>query len=113
MVTGAGPQANVMTPPAATAATTASEVQLPGVPVPTTRVGWLVSAACASAGIAAWPSGFPVGEGLGPADTTGAALVRVADAGAAAGRAGVEQPASQRGTAARRAIREGDRTRRL
>lgn len=45
MVTGLGPQEKVMTPPAATALTTASEVQLSGVPVPTTRVGSLVSTA--------------------------------------------------------------------
>src|SRR6476660_2996184 len=61
MVTGAGPQLNVMTPPAATARTTASEVQLAGVPVPTTRSGWRVSTGCASAGTAACPSGLPAG----------------------------------------------------
>src|SRR6476619_3939762 len=64
MVTGAAPHANVMIPPAATAATTASEVQLAGVPSPMTRVGALVSSGPASAGTAAPPSGFP-GEGNG------------------------------------------------
>ena len=39
IVTGSGPQANRMIPPAATAATTAAEVQLAGVPRPTTRLG--------------------------------------------------------------------------
>src|SRR2546430_2073852 len=61
MVTGPGPHEKVMTPPAATALTTASEVQLSGVPVPMTRVGWLVSAAAASAGTIACPPGLPPG----------------------------------------------------
>jgi hypothetical protein len=34
IVTGLGPQLNVMTPPSATAWTTAAEVQLAGVPFP-------------------------------------------------------------------------------
>ena len=55
MVTGLDPQLNRMIPPRATAATTASEVQLDGVPDPTSRVGWDVSTACASAGTVAWP----------------------------------------------------------
>jgi hypothetical protein len=42
MVTGRGPQENVITPPAATARTTACEVQLAGVPWPTTWSGWAV-----------------------------------------------------------------------
>ncbi|MEZ5297282.1 MAG: hypothetical protein R2697_13680 [Ilumatobacteraceae bacterium] len=36
MVTGSGPQSKVITPPAATAFTTACDVQLAGVPVPIT-----------------------------------------------------------------------------
>ena len=36
IVTGFGPQLKVITPPLATAATTACEVQLSGVPLPTT-----------------------------------------------------------------------------
>jgi len=48
-------------PPAATAETTASEVQLAGVPVPTTRVGWEVSTAAPSAGTGADPPGLPAG----------------------------------------------------
>jgi hypothetical protein len=36
MVTGRGPHENVITPPAATARTTACEVQLAGVPWPIT-----------------------------------------------------------------------------
>src|SRR5882724_3254088 len=64
MVTGAGPQSNVMIPPAATAFTTAAEVQLAGVPVPTTRSGWRVSTGRPSAGTVAPPCGFP-GEGSG------------------------------------------------
>ncbi|WP_329172461.1 hypothetical protein [Streptomyces sp. NBC_01477] len=48
-----------MTPPLATAATTAAEVQLAGVPLPTVLVGFEVSAARAAAGTAACPSGLP------------------------------------------------------
>nr|WP_238434858.1 MULTISPECIES: hypothetical protein [unclassified Frankia] len=59
MVTGFGPQLKVMTPPAATAATTAAEVQLAGVPLPTTRVGCEVSTVAAVAGTAALPAGLP------------------------------------------------------
>ncbi|WP_370457828.1 hypothetical protein [Actinoplanes sp. OR16] len=59
IVTGAGPQSNVMMPPAATALTTAAEVQLFAVPVPTVRVGSLVSTALAAAGTEASPSGLP------------------------------------------------------
>src|SRR3954447_14161829 len=65
MVTGAGPQENLMMPPAATADTTALDVQLPGVPLPITRVGWEVSTARAAAGTAAWPLGLPCRNGLG------------------------------------------------
>jgi hypothetical protein len=59
IVTGAGPQENVMIPPAATAATTAEDVQLAAVPVPTTLVGCDVSTGWAAAGIATWPFGLP------------------------------------------------------
>jgi len=45
MVCGAPPQANVMTPPLATAATNASLVQLAAVPVPTTVRGFETSSA--------------------------------------------------------------------
>src|SRR5690349_2497373 len=61
-----------MIPPLATASTTAADVQLAAVPLPITRVGCEVSAARASAGIAALPPGFPafltvlLGEGAGP-----------------------------------------------
>jgi hypothetical protein len=63
--TGALPQENVITPPFATAATKAADVQLSGVPVPTTVVGFDVSSAAASAGTLQWPSGFPA---AGPSD---------------------------------------------
>ena len=72
MVTGAGPHANRMIPPLATALTTAADVQLAAVPSPITRVGCVVSTGPASAGIAALPPGFPaffkgvLGEGAGP-----------------------------------------------
>ncbi|GIG88413.1 hypothetical protein Pen02_33490 [Plantactinospora endophytica] len=61
-----------MIPPLATAATTAAEVQLAGVPLPTTRVGLAVSTARASAGTLARPFGLPgrgsAGTGLVEAD---------------------------------------------
>src|SRR4029453_9366886 len=65
IVTGSGPQLNVITPPAATADTTASDVQLAGVPVPITRVGRLVSTACAWVGTAARPAELPGGGSAG------------------------------------------------
>ena len=48
--TGSGPQRNLMIPPFATARTTARDVQLRGVPVPTQRSGREVSTARASRG---------------------------------------------------------------
>ncbi|GIE86021.1 hypothetical protein Are01nite_25010 [Actinoplanes regularis] len=66
MVTGAGPQSKVMMPPAATAFTTAAEVQLAGVPLPTVRSGLLVFTGRAAAGIEARPAGLP---GLGSVDS--------------------------------------------
>jgi len=51
MVTGFGPQLKVIIPPLATAATKAAEVQLAGVPVPTTVVGLATLAGWAKAGI--------------------------------------------------------------
>src|SRR6185437_11439120 len=42
IVTGFGPQLNLVIPPAATARTTAADVQLAGVPRPMTWFGWLV-----------------------------------------------------------------------
>src|SRR5689334_21515203 len=69
MVTGAGPQLNVMMPPAATAFTTAADVQLAGVPLPTLRVGWLVSTARPADGTVACPFGLPgLGSSLGGVD---------------------------------------------
>src|SRR5687768_12884223 len=61
IVAGAVPQLNVMTPPFATAATKASAVQLSGVPVPTTVLGFAMLSACASAGTGYFPFGFPGG----------------------------------------------------
>src|SRR5690349_2690665 len=75
IVTGAGPQSKVITPPAATAATTAADVQLAGVPLPTTRSGRRVSTARASAGTAASPSGLPgLGRAFGVFDGRGLGL---------------------------------------
>jgi hypothetical protein len=59
IVTGSGPQSNVMMPPWATAATNASPVQLTAVPVPTTVVGDDTSSSCASGGSVACPSAQP------------------------------------------------------
>ena len=59
IVTGAGPQLKVMIPPWATALTTAAEVQLAGVPVPTTWSGSEVSTRPADAGIGECPVGLP------------------------------------------------------
>jgi hypothetical protein len=54
-VTGAAPQLNVITPPCATAATTAADVQLAAVPVPTTWFGVVLATGWAAAGTAQWP----------------------------------------------------------
>jgi len=59
IVTGFGPHLKVIFPPLATAETTASEVQLAGVPVPMTRVGLEVLTARPAAGTFAFPFGFP------------------------------------------------------
>ncbi len=45
MVAGAAPQSKVTVPPAVSAAESSASVHEEGVPVPTTAVGWLVSAA--------------------------------------------------------------------
>jgi hypothetical protein len=58
MVTGAEPQRNPITPPWATACTTADDVQLAAVPLPTQRVG-VVPTAAAPAGTAARPPDQP------------------------------------------------------
>jgi hypothetical protein len=62
-----------MIPPFATAATTAWDVQLAGVPSPITRVGRDVSTALASAGTAALPAGLPT-TGAATADADAAGL---------------------------------------
>src|SRR5271165_4981898 len=48
-----------MMPPWATALTTAADVQLAGVPWPTTWFGWLVLTARAATGTGWWPFGLP------------------------------------------------------
>ena len=70
MVTGSGPQLNVMIPPSATASTTACDVQLAGVPVPITRSGCEVSTGRASSG-SGTPPGFP---GMGSESRSAVAL---------------------------------------
>src|ERR1700733_10730393 len=64
MVTGFGPQLNVMMP-RATALTTAAEVQPAGVPLPMTWLGWLVFTAAPACATLAWPSGLPKSGGGG------------------------------------------------
>src|SRR3954454_8358790 len=95
IVTGAGPQSNVMIPPAATALTTAAEVRLDGVPWPITWSALLVSTPRASAGTLPCPFGFPgrgssftaglgFGLGFGVGDADGAGEAAASDSGAAA-----------------------------
>jgi hypothetical protein len=85
IVTGAGPQENVMMPPAATAATNAADVQLAGVPSPTTCVGCDVSTGRPAEGTEACPFGLPA---LGRLTGGGGlrAVVVVIGGGAVAGR---------------------------
>src|SRR5580700_8006975 len=64
IVTGSAPQSKVITPPLATAATTAPDVQPAAVPLPITWSGWEVFTGCAAAGMGAPPAGFPA-RGLG------------------------------------------------
>jgi hypothetical protein len=95
MVTGAGPQLKVMTPPAATAATNVAEVQDAAVPVPTTRVGWDVSTARASAGTVACPLGLPFAAGT-TAGALGDAPAAPGDGVAEDGAAGLGEFAGRR-----------------
>jgi hypothetical protein len=132
IVTGSGPQSNVMIPPAATAATTAFDVQLAGVPDPITRVGREVSTARASAGTLAPPEGLPAavrGRGgrmiadgaapipcraAGPAVAVGPPAVAAGAAVRPAGPGVDPHPASTADrTAARTHAREVTRTRRV
>src|SRR5262245_7199669 len=61
IVTGSGPQSNVMIPPLATAATKASPVHPAGEPDPITVVGDDTSSAWPAGATVAWPSGQPAG----------------------------------------------------
>jgi hypothetical protein len=108
MVTGAGPQSKVIFPPAATAATTAAEVQLAGVPLPTTRSGRRVSTARASAGTSAPPPALPglgrdlgrfEADGLGAAEDEGEAEAE-ADGGAGTEAGADDDPAAAGATKA-------------
>src|SRR4051812_17553871 len=68
IVTGALPQLNVITPPLPTAASSSANVQLSGVPVPTTVSGAETSADIAAAGTPArqCPSGLPFAGATDP-----------------------------------------------
>ena len=59
IVTGLGPQSNVMMPPSATAFTTAADVQPAGVPWPITWFGWLVLTSRPATGTVTCPFGLP------------------------------------------------------
>src|SRR3954447_1665486 len=59
IVTGFAPQLKVTTPPAATAETTAAEVQLAAGPLPTTWSGWLTSSRPMPDGTATVPEVVP------------------------------------------------------
>jgi hypothetical protein len=82
MVTGSGPQLKVMMPPAATSRTTADDVQLAGLPLPITWLGWLVLTARPAGGTEKWPWGLPK-SGTTAADVVPTAAVVACDAGAA------------------------------
>jgi hypothetical protein len=56
IVTGSAPQLKVVTPPCATALTTAADVQLAAVPLPTTWSGVVLATACAAVGTAQLPA---------------------------------------------------------
>src|ERR1700742_313535 len=71
MVTGLGPQENVITPPAATASTTAWDVQLAGVPSPITWSGWAMLTGWPAAGTAAMPVPLLTGADDGAAEVDG------------------------------------------
>jgi hypothetical protein len=112
IVTGAAPQLNVTTPPAATAATTAAEVQPAGLPVPTTRSGREVSTrvpppGAGGGGAAGAAAGFGFGVFLAatifPADGSGGAGFAVVLVAAALGGA-----IDATGAAASRVGRAGD-----
>ncbi|GIH03800.1 hypothetical protein Rhe02_18670 [Rhizocola hellebori] len=92
IVTGSAPQLNVVIPPAATALTTAAEVQLAADPVPITRSGREVSTACPSAGTTARLSGLPL-RGIAAATVAGDG-VAARLVGAALGWPGVAEPAA-------------------
>src|SRR6202046_5701808 len=99
IVTGSGPQLKVMTPPMATAWTTAAEVQLAAAPSPMTWSGWAVLTARPAGGTLAWPLGLPylcggwlggVGAalGLGVGVGVGVTVGDAAEAGGAGGEVG-------------------------
>jgi hypothetical protein len=75
IVTGFGPQSNVMTPPFATALTTAADVHPAGVPFPMTVVGLPVLTARAALGTLACPAGLPgLGSTTGRTEGVGSAV---------------------------------------
>ncbi|GGN62282.1 hypothetical protein GCM10010112_20280 [Actinoplanes lobatus] len=118
IVTGCGPQSKVIRPPAATAFTTAAEVQLAGVPLPIVRSGRLVSTARAVAGTVAFPPGLPGfgsvfglalgfgGTGVGTeADEAGGAAAELAATAGANGRSELWHAASEPAAHTARMIR--------
>src|SRR5215470_1802795 len=82
IVTGFVPQSNVMIPPAATARTTAADVQLAGLPSPITWFGWLVLTARPAGGTGKCPLGLP-NRGMAPGRAAAADLPTASDLPAA------------------------------
>ena len=91
--TGSGPQRNLMIPPFATARTTARDVQLRGVPLPTQRSGWEVSTARACRGTRTAAS-VPAAAAAGgmPAATASAAQRHVRTGGRRIGNGSTPSP---------------------
>jgi hypothetical protein len=93
IVTGFGPQSNVMMPPAPTAATTAADVQLAGVPCPITWSGAVVATAWPACGTLPWPAGLPAAGAPPLPETVAGGVVAACRAAAevvrGAGEAGV------------------------
>ena len=101
IVTGLAPQSNLMIPPAATARTTAADVQLAGLPSPITWSGWLVSTALPAGGTGKCPFGLPnpgtAVAGVAGCDVPTAARSRPPVAGAAVRAADHDSPAAAGG----------------
>jgi hypothetical protein len=81
MVAGAAPQSNVTTPPAVSADESSASVHDEAVPVPTTVVGWLESAAPMGAVHTALGGGTLPASTLGGGSPTASATIPLSDPG--------------------------------